>query len=352
VSDSRYDRCAVLLDAEHRVTGIGSMPHADTEAACDVILEFCSDIPFWPQMVQVDPREAMIAQFAGGIPFVSIDDGGRVTFRSMNEADVTAMYDHMAAGDMEFFGLGADCARGFHLMVERAGDAGCRILKGQVVGPVTFLSSVTDDAGRYLVGDDGYGEITANVLAMKMAWQARVVRAQGLSPVVFLDEPGLAAFGSAAMPLDAGRICRLIDSTLSLARDYEPDMIAGIHCCGNTDWGMILETEIDVVSLDAAEYGGNFILYHKEIRDFLLRGGVIAWGIVSTAVSGREPCRLDDVCSGWLMLRDELVRKGVDADLLSERSVFTPACGLGYLHEDVASRILESTAEAASRLLS
>ncbi len=45
-------------------TGIGSVPFLSREQACQEILSHESLIPFWPQLVQKDPREDMVLQYS------------------------------------------------------------------------------------------------------------------------------------------------------------------------------------------------------------------------------------------------------------------------------------------------
>jgi len=46
---------------------------------------------------------------------------------------------------------------------------------------------------------------------------------------------------------------------------------------------IVLSTDIDILGMDAYNYGYSFIKSHDKISDFLDRGGVIAWGMVPTA---------------------------------------------------------------------
>ena len=54
------------------------------------------------------------------------------------------------------------------------------------------------------------------------------------------------------------------------------DGLAGVHCCGNTDWSLLLDSQVDIVSLDACSYMEQFSLYPVELKRFIGRGGVIA----------------------------------------------------------------------------
>ena len=56
--------------------------------------------------------------------------------------------------------------------------------------------------------------------------------------------------------------------------------LTGVHCCGNTDWSLLLRSRVDIVNFDACEYLENLALYPGELKAFLERGGRLAWGLV------------------------------------------------------------------------
>ncbi|NIN66688.1 MAG: hypothetical protein GTO63_18770, partial [Anaerolineae bacterium] len=54
--------------------------------------------------------------------------------------------------------------------------------------------------------------------------------------------------------------------------------LAGVHCEANTDWSLLMETDLDLLNFDAYEHMQALALYPAELRAFLERGGVLAWG--------------------------------------------------------------------------
>ena len=63
-----------LLEISHKATGIGSVPHTDTEGICRTLLEKCRDLPYWPQMEKVDFRVGMMVQYTENFPCLKIDN--------------------------------------------------------------------------------------------------------------------------------------------------------------------------------------------------------------------------------------------------------------------------------------
>ena len=64
--------------------------------------------------------------------------------------------------------------------------------------------------------------------------------------------------------------------------------LAGIHCCGNTEWSILIDAGVDIVNFDAFEFGETIAMYGKAVKEHLQRGGMLAWGVVPTSVAIRE----------------------------------------------------------------
>jgi len=87
----------------------------------------------------------------------------------------------------------------------------------------------------------------------------------------------MAAFGSVGVQLSKERIISLLEEVLAgISR------LKGVHCCGNTDWSVLLDTSVDIISTDTYNYAQSLSLYPAEVKKFLDRGGTIAWGVIPT----------------------------------------------------------------------
>ncbi len=113
------------MDSPFRPRGlptlIGSLPLADHDEACQLVLEYTPQIPLWIQL-PVHKAEGMVAQFMPGLPGIC-STADRVyidTDQDDFENDILKFYeDYMAVaeGDAELsasrFVLNEDTARGF-----------------------------------------------------------------------------------------------------------------------------------------------------------------------------------------------------------------------------------------------
>ena len=85
----------------------------------------------------------------------------------------------------------------------------------------------------------------------------------------------MSSFGSAFVSLSREQVITLMEEVFAGIEGLK-----GVHCCGNTDWSLLLSTTVDILNLDAYEYAESLALYPDEVGAFLERGGIIAWGIV------------------------------------------------------------------------
>ncbi len=323
-------------------TGIGSVPFQDIEDTCRAILEHFPSMPFWPQFVKRSYVEDMSAQYCEGLPLLEINEQERTLVISPEkdaESELTAFYEHFLALDIDHFSISRNHAPGLYtmldLMEQDPGDYGPYV-KGQTVGPVTFAAGILDGNGKPVLHNPELLEAMINGLAIKAVWQAQQLGKTGKKPIIFLDEPYLSGFGSAFSSIQRHEVINILRTLIDFLRE-NTDALTGIHCCGNTDWPMILEAGPDIINFDAFEYMDHFLLYPDEIVRFLKGGGTVAWGIVPTLeFSGKE-----SVDGLFKKLEEGLGRIhewGINSEMLAERSLLTPACGMGPMDTEDAKK--------------
>jgi hypothetical protein len=333
-------------------TGIGSVPDLDVAGTCLRILGACPRIPYWPQFVQRTHLEDMVVQFTEGLPFLEISQDRKVLLAARGQAEkhLIAFYDRYLAEDVEHFALSRDYVPGLYEMLSIIGrDPGKYgpFIKGHTVGPVTFAAAVKDPEGRNLFSHPDFLEALVKALSIRGLWQVRELGRSGKTPILFLDEPYLAGYGSAFTPIQRHEVVALIKEVVDYVRERS-EAVIGIHCCGNTDWSMIFEAGPDIVSFDAFSYLDYFFLYRAELRRFIETGGSIAWGIVPTfGFTGRES--VGDLSALLRAGLGRLQELGVDPELAARRSLITPACGMGTMDPSASERVLTLLRGVAER---
>ncbi len=312
------------------VTSIGSLPHDTAAEAVALVLDRHPWLPAAPSLPRRSPLEGMIAQAAWGMPGVAVAPDGSLDL-DLDEIDPEAPLDDPGLAGEPFHGL-----RVFLDTV--AGRTGW--VKLQLTGPVT-LGLALHAAG--LDAERAFLAAGAAVRARSQALLGLARRAVPDAPLlVFIDEPGLASCMHPGFPIEPDRAVDLVSGALAT---IEPQAITGLHCCGQADWRLVLQSGPQVLSapVDAGlvEAGGT-------LGGFLDRGGWVAWGAVPTdGPLGTTADRLwRQLCDVWC----EMVRAGCDPVLLRTQALITPACGLACHGVPQATHVLSLARTVAQRL--
>jgi hypothetical protein len=326
---------------------MGSVPLTSPAEAWAWTLRYTPQIPIWPQLPRRSYLENMYAQFAQNFPGAVVDLETERTYVDRTQdldRDMERLYVAYLQNDLEYGALSPEYAAGMHYLLNAEGllPSGLAAIKGQVTGPISWGLTVVDQERRPLLYDEIMADAVAKHLRLKAAWQERALMRFAPHTILFVDEPYMSSYGSGFISLGRDQVLTLLEEVFAGIAGLK-----GVHCCGNTDWSVLLDTSVDILSLDAYAYAESLALYPQAVAAFLERGGIIAWGIVPSsaqALSETGP-RLLDRLDGAL---DLLVSKGVSLQKLLASGLVTPSCGTGSLTPEVAERVLALTAEVSA----
>ena len=339
---------------------IGSLPMTDHQKALDLVLEHTPEVPLWVQLPS-RPMESMLAQFMPGMPGVQFGDDRLVVDTAGEDFDAALLafyedYMDVADGtkglDDSRFAMGREEAEGFFVFLERmaARRETPVAVKGQITGPVTLTTGVSDQDQRAIFYDDRLRDAAVKLLAMKARWQVRQLSQFGCPVILFLDEPALAGYGSSEFTsISREDVTSVLEEVI--AGVHAEGGLAGIHVCVNTDWSLLLDSPVEIINFDTYGYFDRFILYADPIVEFMSSGGIIAWGIVPTSDPDDIDAETgDSLMSQWNEKIGRLVDLGVDRDRIWRQSFITPSCGTGSIDLEHAGRVLTLTRELSDRL--
>ncbi|TEU17223.1 MAG: methionine synthase [Dehalococcoidia bacterium] len=327
-------------------TAIGSMPHTDSGDACSIIMKCLPDIPIWPQLPRSSPKENMIIQFSEGFPGVVIDgDKIHIEPSADFESELEQIYIDCEQDNAHKYGISTEYAAGLHAFLSKA--TGSKIVKGQVTGPITWGLRVTHQDGLGILYDDTLAETAAKFLRLKASWQENILREISPNTIIFVDEPYLVSLGSVFTPIPEEKVPALLEEVFRGIKG-----IKGLHCCGNTNWSVLLDTKIDILSFDAYNYASSLSTHSDKVKSFLGRGGNIAWGIVPNEEEALAKESLPSLRDRLEEAMAQFTRDGVEFRQLIAQGLITPSCGLESLSPEAASLALELTAKLSHDLRS
>ncbi len=346
-----------MTEFNYLTTHVGSVPHPVANGLTEH-LQNILDVPAWPQLSRRSFHESMYVQYSPTLPAICEDTGQEKVYFD-TKADITdsleTFYTPVLADDVDRFALRPDYAAGFFTMLETLRATKGTWAKGQVTGPISFGLTVTDQDLRASLYNDILADTIIKNMGMNARWQIRQLKSVRDNVILFLDEPYLAAFGSAFISLSREQVIAYLDEVFDAI--HAEGGIAGIHCCANTDWSVLFATKVDILNLDAYGFIENLALYPAELREFLDRSGSICWGIVpnNEQVFNETPLQLAErLRNGIKLIAQKAAARGVQikAEEFSNRSLIAPACGLGSTSIEVADRVFEMIAETGNILKS
>ncbi len=338
-------------------THVGSAPHEDPVDLTRRLVSLL-DIPAWPQLPRRTFRENMYVQYSASLPAVEVDEQREKIILSTRSDLSSALEDFYAlylAEEVDAFALRPDYAQGFFAMLERlrATSNGGQWAKGQVTGPISFGLTVTDQDLRATLYHDMLADAIVKNMAMNARWQVRQLKTARPNVIIFTDEPYMASFGSAFISLSREQAISYLNEVYEAIQSEGG--LAGVHCCANTDWSVLLASKVDILNLDAYGYLENLALYPAELRAFLDRGGAVCWGVIPNdeQILNETPNSLAErLRAGFNLIHEKASARGVNisTDELAARSLLAPACGLGSASLEIAERAFEVLAGTAELL--
>lgn len=346
-------------------TGIGSLPHTDVDSAVKFVFKYFRDIPHWPQLPKLSGLEGLVDQYLS--PLINM---GLVESRPNKSPYLTtekedwhnklalfySAFLEISEGiqsSLEQFSFPQNYARGYYAFIshlETHGTGNARWLKGQISGPVTVGLQLTDHIGRSAYYDTQLRDLVVKNLAMQAVWQVKALGRFGLPVILFIDEPGLYAYGlSTHITLKKEDIIQDINSLTEAIQGA--GALSGVHACARTDWSVLLNSKVDMVSFDAFNYFDSLILYGADVKEFLQQGGVLAWGLVPTSEQAMD-LEVSNLFELYQRQANAIVAKGIDYNLLKKQVLMTPGCGTGNLSMPVAEKVYALTAGVSEHLVS
>ncbi len=334
-------------------TAIGSLPYTDPDQAVDLILTNLTEAPIWPQLPRLGINEQMEIQYSEGLPCVEIDRvKGRMFFdtsKDYSEAFAAFYEAYMAAteapagtGDFSPLAISPEFSRGIYALEKRLKARGSKLpfLKVQTTGPCSFALTIVDENKRAIYYNEEFRDVIIKALAMKCRWQLQKFKSLADQLICFIDEPILSAFGSSTyVSVKREDVVAHLKEVIDAV--HAEGGLAGIHCCGNTEWSILVDAGVDLLNFDAFGFGETIAMYPAAVKKHLERGGALAWGVVPTSPAIRQQS-VDSLVAHFEKVADHLAAQGIDRKLIAEQAVITPSCGTGSMEPADAEKVIQT----------
>jgi hypothetical protein len=330
-------------------TMIGTMPQTDAVEACEQTLQYLKDIPAWPQLPKRSFLENMDIQFSQGFPGAVIKDEKVYVDRAKDlNQPLEMLYSAYLENNFAKYPVTEEYAAGLYQFLTYT-DISVKAVKGQIAGPVTWGMTVTDNDRRAVAYDEVLVDAGAKLLKLKAEWMESELRRISKNTIIFVDEPYLTSFGSSYFSLSREKVISLLEEVFSGIQGFK-----GVHCCGNTDWSLVLSTSLDILSFDAYGYAESLTLYPEAVKKFVNRGGAIAWGIVPNDEASLQKETASSLFDRLGEALAPFTRKGVDIPFrqLINQGLLTPACGLLRLTPAASGTALELLSNLSEKVRS
>jgi hypothetical protein len=327
-------------------TGVGSMPGTDPLEAARTVVGELPDLPHLPEL----PARGLGADIIGRTAALLVDlaveevtSGYRVTARPGR--------DHNRAVSLLRTDLDA-----FEQALEQAG-ARPAVVKVQAAGPWTLVAGIELHNGHRVLTDRGaVREFTASLTDGLVQHAAEVARRVGARVVVQLDEPGLPAVLTGALPTPSGlgtvpAVAHTdAQAVLRTVLDAVPEP-GIVHCCAaRPPVALLRAAGAGVIGVDLS------LVADAETVDALGQawddGATLMLGVVPS-LDPPGPASGGETSAPGPSLRDvigpafELVgRLGFPRTMLAERAVPTSTCGLAGATPRWARRALALARDA------
>jgi hypothetical protein len=319
-------------------TALPTMPHREPEAACRAMLKYFPEAPSIPRL------SMSVRMYMDGMPCLVIDPAKKqLRYDLSREEELMRFYEQVLSETLDSFAMSPKYAAGFYVMLEALKNS-CppdfRLIHTQLPGLLTWGLSLIGPEGRPAWYDPVMREVIVQTLVMKVKWQQKKIREilPGAEMMITLGEPTLGMMSSPFGSILEGDVIQVLGDFFA-----QVEGLGCVHCCSNMDWGVLMKSSAHIINFDAYQFADKIALYPAEIRAFLERGGMLAWGIVPVAeeiLRSESRQHLREKLEDGMEL---LIKEGIDRQKLLEQSFITPCCTTATLTVERAEQVFEYT---------
>ncbi|MFZ5944732.1 MAG: hypothetical protein ACOYVD_11515 [Bacillota bacterium] len=306
-----------MIKGDCQTTAMGIMPHTDIQEAINLALSL--DIPFWPQLPKISFYEDMYVQISENFPGIIISEKEKRVEWKLEKFYQELDNYALNMEDERFYSLSPAYSKVYQSFLQQDLTK-YAMIRGQTIGPISFGLQIKDEQKKPIIYHDEIRELIFDFIAKKIQVQYKELLSKNKNAFVWIDEPGLEMLFMSFTGYSSERA--KLDLSNFLAKVPCPK---GVHLCGNPDWSFLLTLGLDILSIDVLLWGHIFTRYIEQVKDFLVGGGIISWGIVPTATGELQEENALSLVSKIEEMWGYLESKGLNKKQLARQSWFAPA---------------------------
>jgi hypothetical protein len=291
-------------------------------------------------------RESALATCAAGFPGLTLD-GDRERAWVNREAAERALDRIGLAYLRAERGAGTPPPEQLNGTVEQlrvAEQTRPRVLKIELLGPVSMALEITDEQERPLAYDPALREALTQHLSLRSTWVRDLIDSAGARALILLDEPFLDALGSPFCPLSWAEGGELLARALADLPGQR-----GVCAPGDPNWAEILALPLDIVFFDAYEHSAGLVQAAGHVREYLEGGGALGWGIVPTDTAALAQEHAATLARRFASSVEYLAAAGgIAPEQIAARSLISTSTGLAHLPTPQAAQAVTLCAETAT----
>jgi hypothetical protein len=319
-------------------TALPTMPHRDPEAACRVMLKNFPEAPCIPRL------SLSIRMYLDGMPGLIIDPEKKQLRYDLSRGEqLQQFYERVLSEDLEPFAMNPKYASAFYALLrslEKSPPPGLKLVHSQLPGLLTWGLSLIGPDGRPAWYDPVMREVLTDTLVMKVKWQQKKIREvlPEVPMMITLGEPSLGMMSSPFGGVLEGEVIEVLGDFFA-----KIEALGSVHCCSNMDWSQLMRSATQVINFDAYQFADKIALYPGEVRAFLERGGMLAWGIVPVSEEVFLSENKEHLRAKLEEGMDLLAKGGIERRRIVEQSFITPCCTTATLTPETAEQVFEYT---------
>jgi hypothetical protein len=328
-------------------TNMGHVPYKDNKKAVHTVLE---NFPVAPT-VPVTTRS--MRWMLEGVPCIIFDRERKQVLMDPSpdrEAEILEFYTRYDQEDLNYFATTLETAPFLYEMLDQIKERRPPELKWirfQTAGPIILGDMIKQLDGKPAVHHETLRDILIKGSSIKARWLEKKIKEEipGIEVIADLPETTLINFTSAGGTGTREEMISAINGSFTGVT-----CVKWIHCCANIDWSILTDSTTDVINFDAYSHSERVALYHKEIKAFLERGGMLGWGIIPSneeLISNENAASLLEKLQNGIEL---FLKKGIDEELLASGSWILPSCDTVLLRPETSDRSFHMAGEISQKM--